>query len=55
MIEENTYVRSVCTGLRDATLYSMKLTEALHSIFTLILGLLIFFYDATFLADCQNM
>ena len=48
-IEENIYIRLVCEGVTDARLYNMKLTEALHSVHAIYLGLPIFNYDAKFM------
>ena len=49
VVEENIYIRSVCEGVTDARLYNMKLTEALHSVHAIYLGLPIFNYDAKFM------
>ena len=54
-IEENIYIRLVCEGVTDARLYNMKLTEALHSVHAIYLGLPIFNYDAKFLTARHSM
>ena len=54
-VEENIYIRSVCEGVTDARLYNMKLTEALHSVYAIYLGLPIFNYDAKFLTARHSM
>ena len=52
-VESIILIRSVFNGVSCSRPYSMKLSEALHSVSVLYLGLLIFFYDAKFLTAHQ--